>query len=149
MNHSFLIEPGRWTLQGNWLTKDLLPMTVKGKILVAWNRNDWFTMVTKLVFPKNDDLADISLQYKGRIAAGNRQYTFVLQHSALGRVEGEGWIAPDSIVQQYWALQDRQMRTGFETLYRLSSRQYHFSGGIIAGHHLTSTMEAVVERYSG
>ncbi len=124
-------------------------MTVKGKILVAWNRNDWFTMVTKLVFPNNEEQKAISLQYKGRIAPGNRQYTFVLQHSVLGRVEGEGWIAPDSIVQQYWALQDRQMRTGFETLYRLSPEKYHFSGGIIAGHHLTSTMEAVVERHSG
>lgn len=147
MNHSFLIEPGRWTLQGNWLTKDSLPIAVKGKILVAWNSNDWFTMATKLVFP-NGDLKDIALQYKGRITAGNRQYTFVLQHSMLGRVEGEGWIAPDSIVQQYWALQDRQLRTGFETLYRLNAKQYHFSGGIIAGHHLTSTMEAVVEHYS-
>lgn len=148
MSHSFLIEPGRWTLQGSWLARELLPITVKGKILVAWNSNDWFTMVTKLIFP-NGELDDISLQYKGRIVRGDRQYTFVLQHSVLGRVEGEGWIAPSSIVQQYWTLQDRQMRTGFETLYRLNSNQYHFSGGIMAGHHLNSTMEAVVERHKG
>ncbi|MBT9310726.1 hypothetical protein [Leptothoe kymatousa] len=148
MNHSFLIEPGRWTLQGNWLAQDLLPITVKGKILVAWNRKDWFTMVTKLVFP-NGELDDIALQYKGRLTTGNRQYTFVLQHSLLGRVEGEGWIAPESIVQQYWALQDRQMRTGFETLYRIDAHKYHFSGGIIAGHHLNSTMEAVIEQHLG
>ncbi|MBT9315470.1 hypothetical protein [Leptothoe spongobia] len=148
MNHSFLIEPGRWTLQGSWLSKDLLPISVKGKILVAWNSNDWFTMVTKLVFP-NGELDDISLQYKGRIATGNRQYTFVLQHSVLGRVEGEGWIGPSSIVQHYWALKDRHMRTGFETLYRHNSNRYHFSGGIMAGHHLSSTMEAIVERHQG
>jgi hypothetical protein len=49
--HSFLIEPGRWTLQGNWLERDVLPINVKGKILVAWNRDYWFTMVTKLMFP--------------------------------------------------------------------------------------------------
>ena len=95
MSHSFLIEPGRWILQGNWLARDLFPITVKGKILVAWNSNDWFTMVTKLVFP-NGELDDISLQYKGRIVRGDRQYTFVLQHSALGREEGEGWNAPSS-----------------------------------------------------
>ncbi len=148
MSHSFLIEPGRWILQGSWLARDLLPVTVKGKTLVAWNSNDWFTMVTKLIFP-NGEKDDIALQYKGRIVKGDRQYTFVLQHSVLGRVEGEGWIAPDSIVQQYWALKDRHMRTGFETLYRLSPNRYHFSGGIMAGHHLTSTMEAVVERHHG
>ena len=146
MNHSFLIEPGRWILQGSWLTRDSLPISVKGRILVAWNSNDWFTMITKLAFP-NGELPDISLQYKGRIATGNRQYTFVLQHSVLDRVEGEGWIGPNSIVQQYWALKDRQMRTGFETLHRLSADQYHFSGGIMAGHHLTSTMEAIVKRH--
>ena len=146
MSHSFLIEPGRWTLQGSWLAKDLFPITVKGRILVAWNSNDWFTMVTKLIFP-NGELDEIALQYKGRIVRGDRQYTFVLQHSMLGRVEGEGWIAPDSIVQQYWVLKDRHMRTGFETLYRLNSERYHFSGGIMAGHHLTSTMEAIIERH--
>ena len=38
------------------------------------------------------------------------QYTFVLQHSELGRVEGEGWIAPQSIVQRYWVLGDERQR---------------------------------------
>ena len=144
MNHSFLIEPGRWVLQGNWLTRDLTyPISVQGRILVGWHIDDWFTMVTRLTFP-NGEINGIDLQYRGRIAAGDRQYTFVLQHSALGRVEGEGWIAPESIVQRYWALSDRQVRTGFETLYRLHDGRYHFSGGIMAGHHLTSTMEAVL-----
>ncbi|NEP17703.1 MAG: hypothetical protein F6J97_12490 [Leptolyngbya sp. SIO4C1] len=147
MTHSFLIEPGRWTLQGNWLERDARPMPVKGKILVAWNRDYWFTMVNKLMFP-DSELDDVSLQYKGRLTASDRQYTFVLQHSVLGRVEGEGWIAPDSIVQRYWVLGDRQRRTGFETLYRLSDCKYHFSSSIMAGHYLTSTMEAVVERRS-
>jgi hypothetical protein len=146
VTHSFLIDPGRWTLQGNWLERDANPITVKGKILVAWNRDYWFTMVTKLMFP-GGELEDIALQYKGRLTASDRQYTFVLQHSFLGRVEGEGWIAPDSIIQRYWVLSDRQRRTGFETLYRLTEDQYHFSSGIMAGHYLTSTMEAVVERH--
>ncbi|MEL6247513.1 MAG: hypothetical protein AAFR15_05810, partial [Cyanobacteria bacterium J06627_15] len=77
----------------------------------------------------------------------DRQYTFVLQHSSLGRVEGEGWVAPESIVQRYWVLSDRQRRTGFETLYRIEADKYHYSSGIMAGHYLTSTMEAVVERH--
>ncbi|MEO1589663.1 MAG: hypothetical protein AAFU71_00075 [Cyanobacteria bacterium J06632_22] len=147
MNHSFLIEPGRWTLQGNWLDRDSLPINVKGKILVAWNRDSWFTMVTKLTFP-GGELEDLALQYKGRLTGGDRQYTFVLQHSNLGRVEGEGWVAPESIIQRYWVLSDRQRRTGFETLYRIESDRYHYSSGIMAGHYLTSTMEAVVERHT-
>jgi len=94
------MEAGRWTLQGNWLERDGMPILVKGKTLVGWSRDNWYTMVTKLVFP-GSEREDISLQYRGRLDAGERQYTFVLQHSLLGRVEGEGWIAPESIVQRY------------------------------------------------
>jgi hypothetical protein len=143
--HTFLIQPGRWTLQGNWLERNGMPVSVMGKTLVAWSRDDWFTMVTKLVFP-NSDREELALQYRGRLDAGERQYTFVLQHSLLGRVEGEGWVAQDSIVQRYWVLGDRQRRSGFETLYRIDETKYYLSSGIMAGHYLTSTMEATVER---
>jgi hypothetical protein len=145
VTHSFLIEPGRWTLQGNWLERDAMPIPVKGKILVAWSRDDWFTMVLKLIFP-GTDRPEIALQYRGRLTGGERQYNFVLQHSQLGRVEGEGWVAPESIVQRYWVLSDRQRRTGFENLHRLSDTEYYFSSSIMAGHYLTSTMEATLAR---
>lgn len=149
MAHTFLIEVGRWTLQGNWLERDKMPIAVKGKTLVGWSRDDWFTMVTKLVFPNDEEdepRDDISLQYRGRIDSGERRYTFVLQHSQLGRVEGEGWIAPESIVQRYWVLGDRQRRTGFETLHRIDDNKYYMSSGLMEGHYLASAMEATLER---
>lgn len=153
MAHTFLMEAGRWTLQGNWLERNGMPVAVKGKTLVVWNRDNWFTMVTKLTFP-DSDREEIAFQYRGRLDAGERQYTFVLQHSLLGRVEGEGWIAPESIVQRYWVLGDRQRRSGFETLHQIGENQYYLSSSILAGHYLTSTMEATLERqaesnYSG
>lgn len=148
MAHTFLMEAGRWTLQGSWLERDGLPVTVKGKILVAWSRDNWYTMVTKLMFP-GTEREEISFQYRGRLNAGERQYTFVLQHSLLGRVEGEGWIAPESIVQRYWVLGDRQRRTGFEALHQLDNNKYRLSSSVMAGHYLTSTMEASVERQMG
>lgn len=145
MAHTFLMQPGRWTLQGNWLESNSMPITVKGKTLVAWSRDDWFTQVTKLVFP-GTEREEISYQYRGRMDSGERQYTFVLQHSLLGRVEGEGWVAPESIVQRYWVLGDRQRRSGFETLYQADDNTYYFAGGMMAGHNLTSTIEAILER---
>ncbi|MGB3206383.1 MAG: hypothetical protein WBB28_15450 [Crinalium sp.] len=145
MAHSFLMEPGRWTLQGNWLERDEMPISVKGKTLVAWGRENWYTMVTKLVFP-GGERDEISFQYKGHLDLGERQYTFVLQHSLLGRVEGEGWVAPESIVQRYWVLGDRQRRNGFETFYRLNDNTYYLSSGIIAVNNLTSAMEVTLER---
>lgn len=147
MAHTFLMQPGRWILQGSWLERDGMPITAKGKILVGWSRDDWFTMVTKLMFP-GADREEVSFQYRGRLDPGERQYTFVLQHSVLGRVEGEGWIAPESIVQRYWVLGDRQRRTGFETLHRLDDNTYYMTSGIMAGHYLASAMEATLERQS-
>ncbi len=145
MSHTFLMQAGRWTLQGSWLDRDTMPVTVKGRILIAWSRDNWYTMVTRLNFP-GIDRDEITLQYRGRLTSGDRQYTFVLQHSLLGRVEGEGWVAPESIVQRYWVLDDRQRRTGFETLHRLGENSYCLSSSIMSGHYLASTMEATVER---
>ncbi len=143
--HTFLLQPGRWVLQGSWLERDGLPINVKGMTLVAWNRDNWFTMATKLIFP-GSDRADIALQYKGRLDTGARQYNFLLQHNILGQVEGEGWIGLDTIVQRYWVLSDRERRSGFETLHRVNDDSYYLTSGIMAGHYLTSTMEASLER---
>jgi hypothetical protein len=145
VSHTFLLEAGRWTLQGNWLDRDAMPIGVRGAILIAWSRDNWYTMVTKLTFP-GTDREEIAFQYRGRFNGGERQYTFVLQHSQLGRVEGEGWIAPESIVQRYWVLGDRQRRSGFETLHHLGDNRYCLSSSVMSGHYLSSTMEAIVER---
>ena len=122
-----------------------MPVPVKGRIIIQWGRDGWFNMVTRLVFV-DSDREKIEFQYRGRFDTGNQRYTYVLQHTELGRVEGEGWIAPESIIQRYWALGDRQRRSGFETLYRVADDRYHFSSGIMAGHYLTSTLEAIIER---
>ncbi|NEQ99175.1 MAG: hypothetical protein F6K30_21065 [Cyanothece sp. SIO2G6] len=145
MAHTFLLEAGRWILQGHWLNREGPPIPVKGRILVAWNR-DWYALVTKLTFP-GSERPDLTFQYRGHFAADDRRYSFVLQHSELGRVEGEGWIAPGSIVQRYWVLGDKKKRrTGFETLNQLSDDRYYMSSSVMSGHYLSSTMEASVQR---
>ncbi len=145
MSQTFLLEPGRWTMQGSWLERDAMPINVKGLTLVIWNRDNWFSMATKLVFP-GSNRSEISLQYKGRLHEGERQYTFLIQHSLFGQIEGEGWICPDTIVQRYWVVGDRERRSGFETLHRINDDTYYLTSGILTGHFLTSTMEASLER---
>lgn len=114
MTHNFLLEAGRWKIEGTWLERNQKPIIVKGRTLVAWSDDRWFTMVTKLVFP-GSEREEISYQYRGRLDEEERQYTYVLQQSLLGQVEGEGWIGPETIIQRYWVLGDRQRRSGFET----------------------------------
>ena len=147
MAHTFLVQPGKWSLEGNWIERDSMSVQVKGKTLVGWSRdNFWFTMVTKLTFP-NSDRDELTMKYKGRIDSDERRFTFVLDHSELGKVEGEGIIGPDSIVQRYWVIGDKKMRTGFQTLYRRDSSVYALTSGIIAGQNLESTMEAILTRH--
>lgn len=145
MNHTFLLEPGHWKMQGSWLERNHLPMIFQGMTLVTWKRDGWFSMETKLIFPGNER-EEMSYQYKGRLDSFQRHYTFLLQHNIFGQIEGEGWICPETIVQRYWMLSDRLRRTGFETLHRVTEKNYYLTSGILSGHFLTSTMEASLER---
>lgn len=145
--HTFLVQPGKWTLEGNWIDGDSMPIQVKGRTLVGWSRdNFWFTMVTKLTFP-NSDREELTMAYKGRIDTDERRFTFVVDDSSLGKVEGEGIIGPDSIVQRYWVMGDKKMRTGFQTLYRRDHNIYSLASGLMAGQNLESTMEALLTRH--
>ena len=146
MPHTFLVQPGKWTLEGNWIERDSMPIAVKGRTLVGWSKdNFWFTMVTKLTFP-NSDRDELTMAYKGRIDSDERRFTYVADDSALGKIEGEGIIAPDSIIQRYWVMGDKRARTGFQTLYRRDNNTYSLASGLISGQNLESTMEAVLTR---
>ncbi len=148
MSHTFLVQPGKWSLEGNWIERDSMPIGVKGKTLVGWSKdNFWFTMVTKLTFP-NSDRPELTMAYKGRIDSDDRRFTFVVDHSDLGKIEGEGIIGPDSITQRYWVMGDKKMRTGFQTLYRRDQNVYSLTSAIISGQNLESTMEAVLTRHA-
>ena len=148
MSHTFLVQPGKWTLEGNWVERDSMPIGFKGRTLVGWSRdNFWFTMVTKLTFT-NSDREELTMAYKGRIDSDERRFTYVVDDSFLGKVEGEGIIGPDSITQRYWVMGDKKVRTGFQTLYRRDSNIYSLVSGIISGQNLESTMEAVVTRHT-
>lgn len=144
MSHSFLLEAGLWAIKGNWLERDRDPISVRGTTLVSWERDNWFAIVTKLIFP-NSDRPEISYQYRGRLDSQERYYTYVLKQSILGRIEGEGWLGEDSIVQRYWVLQDSKKRTGFDSYYRIDRNTYFLSGGILSGYSLSSTMEATLK----
>ncbi len=148
MSHTFLVQPGKWSLEGNWIERDSMPIGVKGKTLVGWSKdNFWFTMVTKLTFP-NSDRPELTMAYKGRIDSDDRRFTFVVDHSELGKIEGEGMIGPDAIIQRYWVMGDKKMRTGFQSLYRRDQNAYSITSAIISGQNLESTMEAILTRHA-
>jgi hypothetical protein len=141
--HTFLLEAGNWNLEGYWLKKNEQPIDVKGQIWISWKQENWFTMTTNLAFA---DGSEVQSKHRGHLDDQEKYYTYVLKHSILGNIEGEGWIGPQSIIQCYWIVGATQRRTGFDTFYRKNENTYQFSSGILAGHHLSSTMEAILKR---
>lgn len=147
------MNDGRWKLQGHWLLNLEGPcVPVQGKVMVVWNSDEWFSLVGKISCPalanEAGDGADITLQYRGHIGlTAQQQYTFVLQHSQYGHIEGEGWLMPDSIVQRFWILGDRERRIGLERFYRIDDDHYYWSSSLMTGHTLLSTLEVTLARY--
>ncbi len=148
MTHSFLLESGNWLLSGSWTEQDGRSFPIKGKTIVRWSNDSWFTQVTKLIFPTGDR-PEVSLQYKGHLDVTGQRFTFLLVHSTMGNIEGEGWISETAITQRYCVLQDKQVRTGFESLYRIDPKTYALSNAILSGQRLSQTMEARLERQTG
>jgi hypothetical protein len=148
--HTFLMGEGRWKLEGYWLLKpdgDLVP--VHGKLIVAWNAEDWFNIVGKVCLAPSPEIGhpfdETTFQYRGHFSAAD-QFTFMLQHSRFGQIEGQGWILPDSILQRFWILGDHGNRTGLDRLYRVDAEHYHWSSSIMGSHTLISTMEVMLKR---
>lgn len=147
MSHSFLVETGKWLLKGNWMEKNQEIITMDGSVEILWSEQNWFTMSILLNFPQNDR-EDILGKYRGHFNETAYQYTYVLKQNWLGRIEGEGWVGPQGIIQRYWVIGDRQRRGGFESFYQLSPNSYHLTGAIFSGHFINSTFEASLDRQS-
>ena len=149
-HHTFLIAEGRWKLEGYWLLKpDGVPTPVNGRLIVAWNSEDWFNLVGKIcLLPSAEEAVpfqETTFQYRGHFST-TEQYTFMLQHGQFGKIEGQGWMLPDSFVQRFWILGDRGNRTGIDRLYRIDAEQYHWSSSVINSHTLVSTLDVTLKR---
>ncbi|WP_299044073.1 hypothetical protein [uncultured Thermosynechococcus sp.] len=145
VNHTFLVDGGRWLLRGTWLEANQEPIPVTRKILVSYTQEDWFSMAAKITFP-DQGKPELILQSRGKLELGEQMFTYVLHHSLLGRLEGEGWITPHAIVQQFILLGDASRCTGFEHYWQLSANHYALLSGIYNSHRLKQLLEATLER---
>jgi hypothetical protein len=147
VNHSFLLESGSWNLNGNWLKQDRIAIPIQGTLEIAWKRDNWFTIAARLK-SQDEFNPEITYKYRGHLDFEEKHYTYVLHHNLLGNLEGEGWIAVQSIVQCSWAVSSSQSRRGFESFYLLDPNTYCFTSSILEGHNLNSSMEATLKRQS-
>lgn len=154
MTHTFLLESGSWIIKGTWLDKNQQSTPFKGAIIINWDQSNWFSMQMKIVFPSNIpkngsflNQPEISFEYKGLIPAHRSQYAYVLKRSDLEKIEGEGWISNDSIIQRYWVLGSNRRLNGFETFFCLDESTYHLTSGMMTGNNLLYTLEGILERH--
>ncbi len=142
MTHTFLLQPGRWKSTGVWQEGSNPALAVTGKTVVAWSADNWFTMITKI----NVKDQDTTWQYRGYLEPETHRYTFILTHSQMGKIEGEGWVGAKSIVQKYWVLDDPQKRSGFEAFYQIDDHNYRLVHSSAGTNRLASLMELQFSR---
>jgi hypothetical protein len=147
VKHTFLIQPGRWKSTGFWQEGNHPPATLIGKTVVAWSSDNWFTMITKLSVDDQLD-NDITWQYRGHLEPDKNRYNFILTHSHMGKIEGEGWVGEGAIVQRYWLLDDKQRRTGFESFYQIDDDSYRLAHSFLTANRLSGLMELQFSRQS-
>jgi len=143
--HSFLLENGIWNSQGTLIDPDGSTLEFQGKTMISWSEDAWFAMVTKFVFQERDR-AELVWRYRGRLTEPGQRYTFLLEHSEIGKMEGEGIIGRKTITQRSWALNDAKGRSTFDTLVKMDEHSYQFSSATMAGHRLNTLTEAGFER---
>lgn len=102
-------------------------------------------MITKLSI-SNQPGQDITWQYRGYLEPEASRYTFILTHSQMGKIEGEGWVGTDSVVQRYWVLDDQQRRLGFEAFHQIDDNNYRLAHSSISMNRLASLMELQFSR---
>lgn len=140
MAHSFLVQSAKWDLSGHYKDRDSNAVLVEGTIAISWKRESWFKVETQLVSPQWE--SPIVARCKGHLDSLEKSYNYVLQHSILGNIEGEGHLGSDSIVQHYWVVGSTQRQLGFDTYYRLNETEYHLTSVFLENQNLKNMMEA-------
>jgi len=144
VTHRFLLQSGTWDIKGHFLAKNQSPSVFQGIMDITWKEGNWFKIASELSFDDQTQPKILS-KLRGHLDIERKSYTYVLQHSLLGNIEGEGWIGSQSIVQYYWIVAGNQHRTGFDTFSRLSEDTYALTSVVLERHNLNSTMEAILK----
>lgn len=144
LSHSFLLQPGQWTITGHSIDKVGHPTQFSGIWMIQWLQDDWFQMTTQLYPEPDQDTQLFALNYKGYLGEADQQYSYVSHHTQWGQLEGQGRITPATITHNFWGVGDH--RSGLEVFYKLSEDCYTLSSGLMVKNKLLSTIEAVLKR---
>ncbi len=162
MNHSFLLGPGMWKINGCCIQPNSKPITIAGTVQISWKDRNWFKMFVEIEAQETHEMI-ISGRYRGNLAREEKHYTYVAQHSLLGNIEGEGTLGFKSIVQHHWSigrnaiapsatfpgssqLPTTQKRRGFEIFYLLNENTYFYTSSILESHNFHNIIEATIHR---
>lgn len=152
MGHTFLLQPGSWIIKGHSSDKNQHSIPFKGATIIVWDQSSWFTIKTKLVFDikqqtSSEIKSNLEFEYKGFLPENKRSYSYVLTRTDFDKIEGEGLITKDSIIQRYWMLEDTRRRAVLETIFQLDEDSYHFSSTMMAGNNIINVIEGILQRH--
>lgn len=145
VTHTFLLEAGRWLLKGHQWSLDGEPVPFSGQALVKRAADDWFHAIMRMGFAEDTNRPPLLLEYRGRLSDDGPNYTYVLQHGQLGRIEGEGLVTPATLLHRYWLLGSKK-QSGFESFFQVDGDRYCYTSGLMEGLRIITSLEATLER---
>lgn len=143
MRHTFLYEPGVWTLSGMFWSADAQGIAVEGRTEISHGRDSWMLAgrMRVLASPPVEFVNVYTIEMPGRDALESR---WASENSTLGKLKGVYTIIGPSIVSLYRSEQGGYY--GTEHLRQLTPDQYEADGALFMGDRRLSSWHVTLAR---
>ncbi|HTV52050.1 MAG TPA: hypothetical protein VME21_12745 [Steroidobacteraceae bacterium] len=143
VNHTFIYEPGVWTLTGMFWSADGLGIAVDGRTEISHGRDCWMLAgrMRVLATPPAEFVNIYNIEIPGRGALSSK---WTSENSTLGRLHGVFTVIGPSILSMYRS--DHGGYQGTEHLRQISPDEYEGFGALLMDDKRLSSWQVTLRR---
>jgi hypothetical protein len=143
MSHTFLFEPGIWTLTGTFWSADGLGIPVDGRTEISHGADSWLLAgrMRVLTHPPAEFVNIYTIEIPGQGALASRWSS---ENSTLGRLHGVFTVIGPSILSMYRS--ERGGYQGTEYLRQMAPHQYEGFGALLMEDRRLSSWQVMLTR---
>jgi hypothetical protein len=143
MHHTFLYEPGLWTMSGMFWSADGAGMAVEGSTEISHGQHCWMLAgrMRVLASPPAEFVNIYTIEIPGRDALASKWRS---ENSSLGKLHGVFTLVGSSILSLYRSEQGGYM--GTEHLHQMTPDQYVADGVILMDDRRLSSWRVTLTR---
>jgi hypothetical protein len=143
MHHTFLFEPGLWTLSGTFWTADEQGIAVEGRTEISHGKDCWMLAgrMRVLASPPAEFVNVYCIEVPGREALASK---WTSENSTLGKLHGVFSVAGQAILSLYRSEQGGYY--GTEHLRQITLDQYEGFGVLLMDSRRLSSWQLTLQR---